>query len=203
MLQIIIIKSISQQLFMMMSSLYLPYVQELESLNVEIERNIYDEGYFTEQKYPFVDEPNSSRLGSIIEASPRRKIHKSFIHDDSVRDFVGFKPAVIDKEHKISDNTVDILPIENNFHEIGIAQERILQGKITGVIHIFKRMLIRFKKISKDAKVVFNGIWGVVKNFFEKCFYRKYGNGDLVSFNRLSFFFWLSKKSFENWTTCY
>ena len=153
--------------------------------------------FFTEQKYPFADEPNSSRLGSIIETSARRKIHKSFIHDDSVREFVGFKPAVIDKEHKKTDNTNDILPIENSFHGIGIAQERILLGKITGVILNFKRLLIRCRKTSKDAEVVFNGIRGVVENFFEKCFYRKYGNGDLVSFNRLSFFSDYQKKDLK------
>ena len=40
---------------------------EHESLNDEMKRNIFEEGYFTEETYPFLIKPNFSTLDSIIE----------------------------------------------------------------------------------------------------------------------------------------
>ena len=58
-----------------------PGAHEIESLHKEIERIIIDEGYITEEDYPFTIKANFSTLGSNIEITPGRGWQISFVQD--------------------------------------------------------------------------------------------------------------------------
>ena len=58
---------------------------EIESLNIEIEPIITDEGHFTETNYPLQMKPNFLTLGSIIEISEQGPM-VAFVPNDSIRD---------------------------------------------------------------------------------------------------------------------
>ena len=60
---------------------------EIESLNNEIKRIIFDEEHYTEANYSFTIKQSFSTLGRIIEISPRGPII-SFMFDDSIRDLL-------------------------------------------------------------------------------------------------------------------
>ena len=113
-----------------------PGAYEIESLNNEIKRIIIDEGHFTEANYPFTIKPNFSTLGSIIEISPQGPII-TFMHDDSIRDLLGFNARTLYEEYTLSNNPVDILSFDNIFLECDIAQGMIFKGKRSGIIHNF------------------------------------------------------------------
>ena len=65
----------------------LPGAYELEKLNIEIKRNIIDEGHYTEANDPFTIKPNFSTLGSIIEISTQGPVI-TFVLDDSIGDLL-------------------------------------------------------------------------------------------------------------------
>ena len=87
--------------------------------------------------YPFKIKPNFSTLGSIIEIDVGigRKI--DFTPNDSIRDFLGFKPKVLQEEYILSDYPVDILSSDNIFLECDITQGMTFRGKRSGIIHTF------------------------------------------------------------------
>ena len=58
---------------------------EIESLNSEIKRNIFDEEHYTEANYPFNIKLNFSTLGSIIEISTQGPV-VTFAPNDSIGD---------------------------------------------------------------------------------------------------------------------
>ena len=72
-----------------------PGTYDLESFSHKIKRNFNEEIYFTEETYPLVIKPNFSTLGSIIEFTPGRWIQISFVHENSIRDFLGFHSVAI------------------------------------------------------------------------------------------------------------
>ena len=108
-----------------------PGAYELESLNIEMERNIIEEGHFTDVDYPFTIKPNFSTRGSIIEIS-RQKTLTSFTPDDSTRDLFGFNPETKYEKDNLSPNPVDILSFDNIFLETDIAQGMIFKGNRSG-----------------------------------------------------------------------
>ena len=66
---------------------------EIEYLNNEIKRIIFDEENFIEADYHFQIKPNFSTLGSIITIMPQRPII-SFVFDDSIRNLLGFNETI-------------------------------------------------------------------------------------------------------------
>ena len=109
---------------------------ELESLNKEIKRIIFDQGHFNSEDYPFLIKPNFSTLGSIIEISNEESAI-SIIPDDSIRDLLGFNKTSIYEKYNLSPKPVDIISFENIFIETDIAKGMIFKGKRSGIIHNF------------------------------------------------------------------
>ena len=62
---------------------------ELELLNDEIKRIIFDERHFSETDYPLTIKPNFSILGSLTKIS-RQKPLCGFLPDDSIRKLLSF-----------------------------------------------------------------------------------------------------------------
>ena len=95
---------------------------EIEALEKEIKRIIFDKGRYTEANHPFKFKPNFSTLGSIVEISPQGPLI-SFIFDDSKRDLLGFNPRTLHEKYKLSTNPVDIKSFKNFFIETDFAKE--------------------------------------------------------------------------------
>ena len=74
-----------------------PGAYEIESLNIEIKRIIFDEGYYTEVDCPFTIKPNFSTFESIIEISTQGPVI-TLIPDDSMGDLLGFNKTTIYEE---------------------------------------------------------------------------------------------------------
>ena len=70
---------------------------EIESLNNEIKRNIFDKEFYNEEDYPFKIKPNFSTLGSIIEISQPGSVI-GFVFDDSIGNVLGFNETLLYKE---------------------------------------------------------------------------------------------------------
>ena len=98
-----------------------PGAYEIESLNDEIKKIIINDGYFSEDTYPFVIKPNFSTLGSIIEISNEESAIP-FKASDSIGSLLGFNKRTIYEEYNLSDNPVDIISFDNIFIECDIAQ---------------------------------------------------------------------------------
>ena len=107
---------------------------EIEFLNIEFKRIIFDKGHFTEVDYTFTITPNFPTLGSIIEISSQGPI-VSFLPDDSIRDILGFNATTLYEEYNLSPNPVDILSFDNLFLETNITQGMVFKGKRFGIIH--------------------------------------------------------------------
>ena len=171
-----------------------PGAYEIESLNKEIKRIIFDEEHYTEANYPFTIKPNFSTLGSIIEISPQGPII-SFMFDDSIKNLLGFNARTLYEEYTPSDNPVDILSFDNIFLECNIAQGMIFKGKRSGIIHNFTMDVDPgYKYIEKFR----GGVqWYMMESkdiISSICFKLKNENGKLVSFNGQSVTFRLSIK---------
>ena len=110
-----------------------PGVYEIEALNDEIKRIIFDEGHYTQVDYPFHIKADFNALGSIIEISPQGPVI-TFIPDDSIRELLGFIKITIYEEYNISPNPVDIISYDNIFIETDIAEGMIFHGRRTGII---------------------------------------------------------------------
>ena len=109
---------------------------EIESLDDEIKRTNINEGYYSEEIYPFKIKPNFSTLGSIITISPQGSII-GFVFDDSIGTLFGFDETIIWEIYYFSPNTVDKLSFDNIFIETKIAQGMIFRGKRSGILHNF------------------------------------------------------------------
>ena len=105
-----------------------PGAYEIENLNDEIKRIIFDDEHFTSENYPFQIKPNFSTLGSIIE-TPNQESAISFRPDDSLGSLLGFNKRTIYEEYNLSDNPVDILSFDNIFIECDIARGMIFKGR--------------------------------------------------------------------------
>ena len=108
---------------------------EIESLNDDLKRMTIDKGFDSDNDYPFTMKPIFSALRSIIEINPPAII--GFVHDDSIRNLLGFHETMLFKEYNLSDNPVDILSFDNFSIHTDIAQGMIFKGKRSGIIHIF------------------------------------------------------------------
>ena len=162
---------------------------EIESLNNEIKRIIIDEEHYTEANYPFTIKPNFSTLGSIIEISPQGPII-SFMHNDSMRDLLGFDSRILYGEYNLSNNPVDILSFENLFIECDIARGMIYRGKQSNIIHNWTMTVDPgYKYVERFA----GGItWYMMESkdiISSICFKLKNENNQLVSFNGQSITF--------------
>ena len=103
---------------------------EIKSLNMEIKRNIFEEGCFTRANYPFTIKPKFSALGSFIEISPIFTCSQiAFTPDDGISDLLGFKRKVIHEEDNLSDYLDNILSFDNVFLVTDVAQGMIFKGK--------------------------------------------------------------------------
>ena len=165
---------------------------ELESLNKEIKRIIFDQGHFNSEDYPFLIKPNFSTLGSIIEISNEESAI-SIIPDDSIRDLLGFNKTSIYEKYNLSPKPVDIISFDNIFIETDIAKGMIFKGKRSGIIHNFtmdvdpgykyiEKFHGRIQWYMMESKDIISSINFRLKN----------ENGNLVSFNGQSFTFRLS-----------
>ena len=171
-----------------------PGAYEIESLNNEIKRIIFDEEHYIEANYPFTIKPNFSTLGSIIEISPQGPII-SFMFDDSIRDLLGFNARTLYEEYTPSNNPVDILSFGNTFLECNIARGMIFRGKRSGIIHNFTLDVDPgYKYFEKFRGGV---LWYMMESkdvISSVCFELKNENNQLVSFNGQSITFRLSIK---------
>ena len=113
-----------------------PGAYEIKSLDQEIKRIIIDQGYYTEEDYPFKIKANFSTLGIILEISPQGPII-SFASDDTLGDLLGFRETLLYQEHNLSLNPVDILSFDNIFLECDFAQGMLFKGRRSGIIHNF------------------------------------------------------------------
>ena len=166
---------------------------EIESLNGEIKRIIFDEEHFTESEYPFLIKPNFSTLGSIIEIKQPAMI--GFVYDNSVGNILGFDETILYKEYKLSPNPVNILPFDNIFIHTDIAQGMIFKGKKSRIIHNFTMDVdpgyIYIEKFRGGIQ------WYMmdIKDFISSVNFKlKNENDQLVSFNGQSVTFRLSIK---------
>ena len=102
----------------------------MESLNRKIKRHITIEELIKEEVYPFSIKPIFSIIGSIITIAPGIRWQISFVQEYTLRKFLGFKPFVMHKEFKLSQNLVDVLSFNNMAFETDIAQATIFQGEL-------------------------------------------------------------------------
>ena len=171
-----------------------PGAYEIESLDDEIKRIIFDDMHFTSENYPFKIKPNFSTLGSIIELSNQESAI-SFRPDDSIGSLLGFNKRTIYEKYNLSDNPVDILSFDNIFIETDIAQVMIFKGKRSGIIFNFTM------DINPGYKYIHKFRGGVQWYIMESkdiissiCFKLKNENIQIVSFNEQSVTFRLSIK---------
>ena len=167
---------------------------EIESLNNEIKRKIFDEEHYTEVDYAFSIKPNLSTLGSIIEISTQGPVI-TFVPDDSMGDLLGFNMTTIYEEYNLSSNHVDTLSFDNIFLECDIAQGMIFKGRKSNIIHNWTLTVNPgYKYVEKFS----GGIsWYMMQSkdiISSICFNLKNENGNLVSFNGQSVTFRLSIK---------
>ena len=101
---------------------------EPESFNAEVKRNFIEEGYITEEAYPFGMKPNFSTLGSFIQLEPVSGWQISFLQVNTLRGRLGFKARVIYDEHNLSDYPVHFLSFDNIFHECDTDQGKIFES---------------------------------------------------------------------------
>ena len=130
---------------------------ELESLNNELKRIILDEGYYSENDYPFTIKPNFSTLGSIIQIQPQGAI-VGFVSDDTTGDVLGFNETLLWEEYNLSPYPVDILSFDNIFIHTDIAQGMIFKGKRSGMIHNFTMNVDPGYKYIENSEVEYKGI---------------------------------------------
>ena len=110
---------------------------EIESLNNEIKRILFDEEHYTEANYPITIKPNLSTLRSIIHIKPEGNAVIGFVFDDSIGTLLGFNESTLYKKYNLSPNTVDFLSFDSIFLGTDTAQGAIFGGKRTGIIHNF------------------------------------------------------------------
>ena len=119
----------------------------------------------------------------------------SFTPDDSIGEFFGYKLVIVQEEYNLSDFPVDILSIDKNLFETGIAQRMIFEDKRSGMVHNFTM------DVDPGFKCVEN-FRGEVQWHMMECmdcisnfsFRLRNENGNLVSFNGQSITFRLSFK---------
>ena len=107
----------------------------MECLNKEIERFTSDERYITDGDYPVTIKPNFQTLGRIEATEIGRGWQTSSVHDDTLRDLIGFKPTVLHEDYNLSDKLVDIISFDNIFLETDIAQGTIFKDKRAAIFH--------------------------------------------------------------------
>ena len=173
-----------------------PDVYELESFNDEKKRLFIKDGYFTEEKSPFINKPNFSTLGSILEIQPNIiGTQITFNRDDSFTDLLGFDSVEIYEKYNLSQKLVVILSFDNIFPEGNIAHGMIFKGKRSGIFHNFTMDVDPgYKYIEKFRGGVQWYIMESKDNIPSIFFKLKNGNGTLVSFNGQSLTFSLSIK---------
>ena len=129
-----------------------------------------------------------------MEISPQGPII-SFVFDEKIRNFLGFRETLLYKEYNLSPNPVDLFSFDNIFLECDIAQRMIYKGKRSGILHNFTMDVDPgYKYIEKfrgnvqcymmESKVVISSIPFKLKN----------ENSKSVSFNGQSNSFRLSIK---------
>ena len=172
---------------------------EIESLNNEIKRNNIDKEHYTESNYPFIEKPNFSTLGSIIERSTQGPV-VTFVPDDSIRDLFGFNKTTIYEDYNLSSNPVDIISFDSTFFECDIAQGIIFGRKRSGITHNFT---MDVDPGYKNMEEFLGGVqWYMMESkdiISSICFKLKNENNQIVSFNRQSITFDYQSRKFRRW----
>ena len=174
------------QLTMLILVFFLPPgAYEIESLNNETELNIFNEGRFTEEIYPFVIKPIFSTLGSILGTKANfNGTQISFAHDDSIRDLIGFDSRAKYEKCNLTQIPVDFLPFDNMFLKCDIAQGMIFRGNENGINPIFTMDVDPGYKYIEKSKGGFQWYMMETKHFVSSIRFKlKIENGNLVSFN--------------------
>ena len=178
-----------------------PSAYEIESLNNELKRIIFDKGHYTESNYPFTIKPNVSTLGSIIERSTQGP-KVSFEYDDSIRDLLRFNKTTKYEEDNLSPNPVDILSFDNNLLECNIAHGKISRGKRSGVIPNLTKDVDRGYKYIEEFRGGVQWYMMECKDIFSSiCFKLKNEINQIVSFNGQRITFRLSVKEIREMDT--
>ena len=112
-----------------------PGAYEIESLNNEIERNIFAGVHFTESNHPFTIKPNFSTPGFWVEIS-RQEPFVSFLLDDSIKNFLGLNAVTLYEKCNLSPNRVAIFSFDNIFVETDRAQGMTSERR-SEIIHNF------------------------------------------------------------------
>ena len=171
-----------------------PAAYEIDSLNIEIKRIIFDKGHFSESGYPFQIKPNFCTLGSIIEISPQGSII-GFVFDDCIRNLLGFHETILYKEHNLSSNPVDNLSSDIFFLETNFAQGMVFKGKRSGIFHNWTLTVdpgyLYVARFSGGLSLYMMKTKDVTSSIF---FQSKNETNELVSFNGQSESFILSTK---------
>ena len=108
---------------------FLPGAKNLESLRGEITNPPFNEGYVSEEDYPFTIKPTYSILqGNIENWAWYRMKNQSCTRRYFLR-ILGCKPKVIHEESNISNYPVDILSFDNVFLEIKLPLGKIIKVK--------------------------------------------------------------------------
>ena len=122
----------------------------------------------------------------------------AFTPDDSIKDFLGFKPVVLHEEYNLSDYPVNMLSVDKIFLECDIVEGMIFKGKRSGILHSRTMTVdpgyIYIEKFSGGIS------WYMmeIKDFFSSISFKlKNENGNLVSSNGQSITFRLSMKEIQ------
>ena len=119
----------------------------------------------------------------------------SFVIDNSVGIFLGFKEILLWAKYNQSNNPIEILSFDNIFIETNISRGLIFKRKQSGIIHNFTMDVDPgYEYIEKFR----GGVqWYIMESkdiISSVCFKLKNENGNLVSFNGQSITFRLSIK---------
>ena len=138
---------------------------EVESLNNEIKRIMIEEGYYTEGKCQFLIVPIFSTLGSFIKFKSNLFCCQiNFVHDDSIRDLLGFDAVTFYEEYSLSPNPVDILYFDIMFLKCIVAQGLIVRGKRSGTL---QWVLIPVVNTLRHSEEEYKGICWTIKILFQ------------------------------------
>ena len=171
-----------------------PGAYAIDSLDDESKSVIIDEGHYTEANYPFRVKPNFSKLGSIVEISPKGPII-GFVFDDNIDNFLGFNETILRQEYNLSPNPVDILSFDNVFNETDVAHGMIFRGNRAAIIYIFTMDVDPGYNYIKNFRGGIQWCMMEVKDFISSVNLKITNeNGELVSFNGQSVTFRLSIK---------